>query len=88
MGYATITHPFHPWKGQSFKVLSTGKSDGRDILRVRVSIDDIKAIPRDWTDRADPDPYETLTNLSPVLSFSHLRELVELIRSSRGKKDD
>lgn len=36
-------------------------------------------IPRDWTDKADPNPYQTLTNLSPILSFSHLQQLVKLV---------
>ncbi|MBA8756139.1 hypothetical protein HCR15_03385 [Wolbachia pipientis] len=86
-GYATTTHPFHPWKGQSFQISSTKKSDYRDILKVRVSTDGTIAIPRDWTDKADPDPYKTLTSLSPILSFSHLQELVKLIRSNVSKKE-
>jgi hypothetical protein len=37
------------------------------------------AIPRDWTDKADPDPFLTLTTSLPILSFLHLQQLSDLV---------
>ncbi len=78
-GYATITHPFHPLKDQRFQILSTKNFNNRDILSLKMSTRGPIAIPRDWTDKADPNPYQTLSELSPILSFSHLQQLVKLI---------
>ncbi|XGA08436.1 MAG: DUF5372 family protein [Wolbachia endosymbiont of Xenopsylla cheopis] len=77
LGYAIITHPFHPWKGQSFQISSL--KSRKNTLSLRTSMSCTTNIPRDWTDKADPNPYKTLTNLSPILSFSHLQQLVKLI---------
>lgn len=77
-GYATITHPFHPLKGECFQILSTKNFNNKDILSLKTLYGAI-AIPRDWTDKANPNPYQALTNLSPTLSFFHLQQLVELL---------
>ncbi|APR97795.1 DUF5372 family protein [Wolbachia endosymbiont of Folsomia candida] len=78
-GYATITHPFHPWKGKSFQILSTKNFNNRDIFSLKTLTRGTVGIPRDWTDKADPNLYQTLTDLSPILSFSHLQQLVKLV---------
>lgn len=80
-GYITITHPFHPLKNSRLQILSTKRFNNKDILSLKTLTGSIVAIPRDWTDRADPNPYETLTNLSPILSFSHLKQLAELVNN-------
>jgi hypothetical protein len=41
----------------------------------------IIAVPRDWTDKGDPDPYALLSRPSPVLSFIHLEQLVDLVNA-------
>jgi Family of unknown function (DUF5372) len=79
-GYTTITHPFHPLKNSRLQILSTKRFNNKDILSLKTLTGSIVAIPRDWTDKADPNPYETLTNFSPILSFSHLKQLAELVR--------
>lgn len=78
-GYTTVTHPFHPLKDSSLQILSTKRFNQKDILSLKTLTGSIVAIPRDWTDKADPDPYEILADLSPVLSFSHLKQLAELV---------
>ena len=92
MGYATITHPFHPLRGDRLKVLSSKTFNSRDILSLQNLSGRIVAIPREWTDKADPHPYHSLTSPLPILSFTHLQQLAELIpilqhaRSVRSKK--
>jgi hypothetical protein len=39
------------------------------------------AIPRDWTDQADPNPFLNLPTPVPILSFFHLQQLADLAAS-------
>lgn len=39
------------------------------------------AIPRDWTDQADPNPFLVLAAPLPILSFFHLQQLSDLAAS-------
>jgi len=39
----------------------------------------VVVVPRDWTDKADPDPYQDITNFAPILSYFHLHQLAELV---------
>jgi hypothetical protein len=78
-GWATITHPFHPLRGQRFKVLSTKTFKHRDILSLEGTKQGTIGIPRDWTDKSDPNLFRSLIEPPPILSFSHLLQLVELI---------
>jgi Family of unknown function (DUF5372) len=73
----TITHPFHPLRGQQFKVLSSKTFNHRDILSLQGSNQGTIAIPREWTDKAEPNLYESVETL--LLSFSHLLQLTDLI---------
>ena len=41
----------------------------------------IIAIPRDWTDKADPNPYLSFSNSPPILSFTHLQQLADLVNT-------
>jgi hypothetical protein len=80
LGYATITHPFHPLRGTSLKVLSSKTFNNRDILSLQGTTRGVIAIPRDWTDKGDPNPYSSLGDESlPLLSFAHLQQLADLI---------
>jgi hypothetical protein len=80
-GWATITHPFHPLKGQRFEVLSSRTINKRDILSLKTPEQPISvmAIPLDWTDRADPTPYLSASDSLPLLSLTHLEQLADLI---------
>lgn len=81
-GWATITHPFHPLKGQRFKILSGKTFNNRDIFNLQASPHETNtiAIPREWTDRGEPNPYQDdAIDSAPILSFLHLQQLAELI---------
>jgi len=86
LGYATITHPFHPLKGQRLKILSTRKVGERDIFSLRTEAADAIAVTRDWTDRADPSLYAGLLDEEPILSVVHLISLAELLSKLGGTK--
>lgn len=79
LGYVTITHPFHPLKGERLKVLSSKTFNNKDILSLQSLSGRIVPVPREWTDKADPHPYLSLSEALPILSFTHLQQLAELI---------
>lgn len=81
----TITHPFHPLRGERLKVLSSKTFNNRDILSLQSISGKVVPIPRDWTDKADPDLYQFLDPL-PILSFSHLIQLSGLIGALQQAK--
>ena len=79
LGWARITHPFHPLSEQRFKVLKTRKVAGRDTLILQGTPRGTFAIAREWTDLADPCPYDRSKNPAPILSFQCLLELIEIV---------
>ena len=85
LGSATITHPFHPLHGKNFPILSIKKIGDNEIFSLAVSIYGVLAIPREWTDQANPNPYEFLSNKS-ILSVLHLEKLTKLINELKENK--
>ena len=79
LGYATITHPFHPLRGMCFKVLSSKTFNNKDILSLQDTSRGAFAVPREWTDKADPALYDFLPEPLPVLFFTHLQQLSDLL---------
>ncbi len=77
-GWAEITHPFHPLRGQNFQVLKSKKSCGADILSLRDSSGMLHAIPRDWTNLAKPSSF--LDSSPAILHFDSLLALANLIK--------
>jgi hypothetical protein len=86
LGYATITHPYHPFQGQRFKILKSRKLSGEDTLILKGSIRGTFAVFREWTDRSDPDLFEDIRPrlyLSPI----DLLPLAELLEQINKKKE-
>ncbi|MBE3120253.1 MAG: hypothetical protein IMZ50_16055 [Candidatus Atribacteria bacterium] len=77
-GWTKITHPFHPLREQRFRILKTRKVAGQDTLILQGTNSGTFAVPREWTDQADPCPYDLREFPAPILSFQCLRELVEI----------
>ena len=51
----------------------------RDILSVQAETIGTIAVPRDWTDKADPSPYAE-SDKQPILSIVHLLLLSEILQ--------
>jgi hypothetical protein len=86
-GSAEITHPFHPLKGQQFPILKLRRVRGIETLILQGTSHGTFAVPREWTDRADPSPVAAL-GISPLpildgLCLRQLAELIALLRRSR-----
>jgi hypothetical protein len=72
--------------GRRLKILTFKTFNKQDILSLQLPAQDqckagvgVIAVPRDWTDKADPNPYQDITNFTPILSYFHLHQLTELV---------
>jgi hypothetical protein len=79
LGSAEICHPFHPLKGQRFLVLKERRVAGIDTLILRNTERGSFAVPKEWTDRATPSPYEALGLTPGRLEIQFLLDLVTLV---------
>ena len=83
MGWATVTHPFHPLRGKRFLVLKVRRVGGREVLSLFDEQSGTIALPREWTDHAPP---SIASGVLPQATILHpacliqLRELVELLK--------
>jgi len=79
LGWAEIRHPFHPLRGRRFEVLKKRRIAGVDTLILRELERGTFTVAREWTDWADPSPYD-LVGVSPQrLGAESLFELVALL---------
>jgi Family of unknown function (DUF5372) len=79
LGWARIRHPFHPLRGQRFEVLKARRIAGIDTLLLRELERGSFSIAREWTDWADPSPYQSLGLPPQRLDANSLFELVTLL---------
>lgn len=79
----TITHPFHPLCGRKFEILTTREYQGQDIFSLKSDQQGAFGIPREWTDRADPCPYNDLDIPPPLFALHALIELVEMVKQKK-----
>jgi Family of unknown function (DUF5372) len=79
LGWAEISHPFHPLRGRRFEVLKKRRVAGVDTLILRELERGTLSVPREWTDWADPSPYDSLTRPPHQLAADCLFELVALL---------
>jgi hypothetical protein len=74
-----VTHPFHPWKGREFALVSYRKNWGED----RVFFDNggtLISLPAGWTDVVSPDPLVALSQARSPFRADDLLKLAELLR--------
>jgi len=80
LGWATITHPFHPLHGRRFEILKTRKVSGIETLILRHPEKGSHAILREWTDQEAPALCDLLNLPLSKLNVELLPELAELLR--------
>jgi len=81
LGWAEITHPFHPRRHQHFKVLKVRRAFGVRTLSLRDQAGGIFAVPQDWTDLAEPSAQALADILPAILDSECLLALVDLIEA-------
>jgi hypothetical protein len=78
LGWATITHPFHPLRSQRFEVLKTRRVAGTDTLILRHPDRGSYTVAQEWTDWGLPEasigPSETTHKFAvgPLLQLANL----------------
>jgi hypothetical protein len=87
LGWALITHPFHPLKGQRFAILKIRKVAGREVLSLYDDKRGSLPIPRDWTDQAVLSPDAGLIEPAPILDARCLLKLHDLVRAATKRID-
>jgi hypothetical protein len=78
-GSVEITHPFHPLRGQRFSILKSRRVRGVECLVLKGSAAGTFAVPRAWTDRAEPDPYHEAQIAPRLLKLESLILVAELL---------
>jgi hypothetical protein len=79
LGWAEISHPFHPLRGQRFEVLKKRRIAGVDTLILRELERGSFSVAREWTDWADPPLSDSLGFPRQRLDAPSLFELVTLL---------
>jgi hypothetical protein len=87
LGWAEIRHPFHPLRGQRFQVLKTRHIGGVDTLILRELTRGSFSVAREWTDRADPSPYDALGLPPRRLDADSLLDLAVLLEQLTPKPE-
>jgi uncharacterized protein DUF5372 len=75
LGWAVITHPFHPRRGQRFRVLKARRYRNQSTLILEGGESGTFSILEEWTDKAAP-----RAEAVHLLSAAALLELVELVQ--------
>jgi len=80
LGWALITHAFHPFFDQRFQILKSRQVAGRETLILKGTERGTFAVLRDWTDQAKP-----AIAAAGFLDVERLTELVDLIEAFKKK---
>ena len=80
LGWAKVTHPFHPRQGQSYKILKTRRVSGIETLILRDTPAGTFAIAKDWTNLSDPSSQADLDFIPLILHFDSLQRIVDIIK--------
>ena len=88
LGWALITHPFHPLKGQRYAILKIRKIAGREVFSLYDEKKGSLPIPRDWTDQAVLSADVGLIEPAPILDARCLLKLHDLVQAITKRFDD
>ena len=88
LGSAAITHPYHPLRGQQFPLLKIRRIGGAETVILRGTSGGTFAVPLAWTDRAKPNPWQTIGRNPALFSAQSLASLVELLDLLSARDDN
>jgi hypothetical protein len=83
----TVTHPFHPLKGQTFEVLAVRNNWGGDRVSYLDAAGRLRTLPVEWTDVHGPDPVVMLSAGRAFFRADLLRQLRKLIDEHMARKE-
>jgi hypothetical protein len=79
LGWAEIVHPFHPFRGQRCEILKVRRVAGVETFILRHPERGSYAVAREWTDRAEPTPYDPSSPPRLHFDVDRLVQLAALI---------
>jgi hypothetical protein len=88
LGWAEIRHPYHPLRGRRFPVLKQRRLAGVDTLILRELESGSFSVAREWTDWADPSPYDALGISPQRFTVNALFELASLLEQLAEPKKE
>ena len=80
-----VTHPFHPFRGQSFPVLYRGHSGEERWVVLQRPDGSVVRLPIEWTDLRTPDGYGDVARGRSRFRLPDLVRLAESIRLILGE---
>jgi len=79
-----ITHPFHPWSGQEFDLVTYLHTWGENrVYFQRKESEHLVSVPASWTDVVPQDPVVQLAAGRSLFRVPDLLELVQMVEESR-----
>jgi len=83
-----VTHPFHPWVGREFSLVSYRKNWGENRVFFDIGGDTLMSLPAGWTDVLPPDPFVAISLGRSPFRTDDLLELAELLRWIDGESPE
>ena len=81
-----MTHPFHPWHGRGFVLLSVRQTWSQDRVFFLDEDGCQYSLPAGWTDAVDPDVFVTAAAGRCPFRFEDLSALAGLLDGLRGSE--
>jgi len=88
LGWARITHPFHPLRQQRFEVLKTRRVSGVDTLILRHPQLGSYAVVQEWTDWGLPDAAAVSGTTARKLEATALLHLAALLAEVPARRTE
>jgi len=83
-----ITHPFHPWSGQEFELVTYLHTWGENRVYFHREGEHLVSVPASWTDVVAVDPVVQLAAGRALFRATDLLELAQLVEGlRRGVKE-
>lgn len=80
-----ITHPFHPWSGQEFELVTYLQTWGEHRVYFHKEGEHLVSVPASWTDIVAEDPVVQLAAGRALFRALDLIELAELLMGLHGQ---
>ena len=78
-----VTHPFHPWVGREFDLVTLRHNWGEDRVYFHDDAGELKSLPTRWTSVFPEDPFVMVAAGRSPFRIGDLRELADLLRRLR-----
>ena len=77
--YVQIIHPFHPLRGQRFRLVVRKQLWGEERVTVEMPGGIFRSVPVAWTDAVPPDPYISVGGGRSLFRVDDLLELSRVV---------